>query len=194
VGGRGRPAHQKKAQALRATLVFVDESGFALTPPVSHTWALRGQTPVVRHRLGRDHLTAIGLVTISPVRKRLGTYLCLQECSAKSEDFVHCLRQILRHHRGHVIVVWDNLGAHRSRAVREFVARHPRLSLEYLPPYAPELNPVDHLWGHMKRGEVVNHSAEDLDEVLAVVHGAYAHITPRHLRGFIRGTGCQWLE
>lgn len=158
------------------------------------TWAPVGQTPTVRHRLSRDHLSAIGLLSLSPRRHRVGTYLRLLDSAARGEDFVDCLRQILRLFRGPVIVIWDRLGAHRSRAVRAFAAKHPRLSLEHLPAYAPDLNPVDHLWSPMKRGDGANHSAQDLGELEQVVLRRYAQMTSSHLRGCLRATECRWLD
>jgi hypothetical protein len=161
---------------------------------VVSTWAPVGHRPVVRHRLSRDHLSAIGLVSLSPQRRRVGAYLRPFEGAARSEDFVDCLREILRHFRGPVIVVWDRLRAHQSKAVEAFVAKHPRLSIEPLPPYAPELNPVDHLWSPMKRGDGANHSAQDLAELHGIVLGRWAQMTDGHLRACLKATQCRWLD
>lgn len=158
------------------------------------TWAVRGETPIVRHRLSRDHLSAIGLLTLSPRRQRVGAYLRLLDSAARGEDFAHCLRHILRHFRGPVIVVWDRLRAHLSGPVRAVLAKHPRLTIEPLPPYAPDLNPVDHLWSLMKRGDGANHSAQDMGALESVVHRRYSQIKKRHLRGCLRGTKCKWIK
>jgi transposase len=161
---------------------------------VACTWAVRGQTPIVRHRLSHDHLSAIGLLSLSPHRRHLGAYLRLLDSAARGEDFAHCLRHILRHFRGPVIVVWDRLRAHLSKPVRAVLARHPRLSIELLPPYAPELNPVDHLWSLMKRGDGANHSAQDMTELEEVVQRRYAQMKRGQLRGCLRGTKCNWIN
>jgi transposase len=158
------------------------------------TWAPVAHTPIVRHRLSRDHLSAIGLVTLSPRRGRVGAYLRLFDGAARGEDFIDCLRHILRHFKGPVIVVWDRLGAHRSKAVAAFVAKHPRLSLELLPPYAPELNPVDHLWSPMKRGDGANHSAQSLEELERVVLTRWSQMTSDHLKACLRATRCGWTK
>ena len=69
------------------------------------------------------------------------------------------LTHLLRHLRGDVRVIWDALRHYRSRLVREFVAaQHGRLELECLPAYAPELNPVEYLWGYGKTDELPNFS------------------------------------
>lgn len=149
---------------------------------------------MVRHRLSHDHLSAIGLLTLSPERQRVGVYLRLLDSAARGEDFVHCLRHLLRHFRGPLIVIWDRLSAHRSKAVQTLAAKHPRLTIELLPPYAPELNPVDHLWSLMKRGDGANHSAQDMAALEEVVHRRYAPMKRHRLRGCLRGTKCVWIN
>ena len=61
---------------------------------------------------------------------------------------VDFLGHLLRHLRGKLPVVWDGWPAHRSRLVSEFIrAQQNRLAIEWLPGYAPELNPVEYIWG-----------------------------------------------
>lgn len=67
------------------------------------------------------------------------------------------LRHLLRHLPGKVLVIWDGLRAHRSRMVQAFVdAQRGRVQLECLPAYAPELNPVEYLWGYWKHHALPN--------------------------------------
>ena len=53
-------------------------------------------------------------------------------------------------------VVWDRLQAHRAIAARDFLAEHPHVRRVFLPPYAPELNPIEYLWGHLKTNPLAN--------------------------------------
>jgi transposase len=79
-----------------------------------------------------------------------------------AEDFDLFVTRLLRKIRGPVTLVIDRLGAHRS-AVRSLQARYgPRLEVEWLPPYAPELNPTEHVWGHTKTGELANFIPDDV--------------------------------
>ena len=72
-------------------------------------------------------------------------------------EAVDFLGQLLRHLAGKLLVIWDRSKVHRSRLVGEFVARqHGRLTLDYLPAYAPELNPVEYIWGYWKHHELPN--------------------------------------
>ncbi len=54
-------------------------------------------------------------------------------------------------------MIWDGLPAHRSHLVRDYVeSLEGAIQLEYLPAYAPELNPTEYIWGHLKHHELGN--------------------------------------
>ena len=77
--------------------------------------------------------------------------------SVRAPQVVGFLTHLLRHVRGKVLVIWDGLPVHRSRLVKQFVTdQDGRLELERLPAYAPELNPVEYLWGYWKQHELPN--------------------------------------
>ena len=74
---------------------------------------------------------------------------------------IEFLRHLLRHLPGRLLIVWDGAGIHRSRAVRDFTGSlGQRIHLEYLPAYAPELNPAEYIWGHLKQHELANFCAQ----------------------------------
>lgn len=63
----------------------------------------------------------------------------------------------MRHIPGDILVIWDGLRSHRSRMVRDFVEETKgRIEIEFLPAYAPELNPVEFIWGHLKHHDLPN--------------------------------------
>jgi transposase len=98
------------------------------------------------------------------------------------------LRDLLAHLRGNVVLVWDRLNAHRSAQVQLWRAAYPRLSIEWLPPYAPELNPVEYVWGYLKGHRLANHGLCELDEVYDHAR-AEANEVAKHqplLRSFVR--------
>lgn len=184
---------KRRVRRERAHLVFIDETGFLLAPLVRRTWAPIGRTPVL-HQRTRHHrkVSAIGAITISPQRRRLGHYLHLhRDGSIGQEQVIAFLRDLLRHLRGNVVVVWDNLSAHRGRRVRDYAAGVPRLHLEYLPPYAPDLNPLEYSWSHTKMNGLANCCPADVDELHAAVTGATEWISDEQelLRGFVRASG-----
>jgi transposase len=135
----------KNAEIRRQTIVFVDESGLSERPHRVRTWAPRGQTPVLQFHFNWKTLSAIAGVTW------WSFYFRLFPGAIRSPQVVLFLQHLLRHIRGNVLVVWDGLRAHRSR-----------LELEFLPAYAPELNPVEYLWGHWKTHELPHFCPRDL--------------------------------
>lgn len=142
--------YQKGALRLGAHIVFVDESGFQLTPSVRKTWAPRGRTPVMQHWQRRDKVSAISGLSVSARRKRIWLYWRLSIENLRQAEVCEFLRHLLRHLRGHVIVIWDNLNTHGGEPIRQLCRRFPRLHLERLPAYAPELNPDEGIWDHLK--------------------------------------------
>lgn len=129
-------------------------------PCVVRTWAPRGQTPIVHHPGGWKKLSAAAGVT------RRGFYFRLYPGSIKAPQPVHFLSQLGRQVRGKILLVWDRLGVHRRRAVRTWLARQGgRWRVEELPAYAPELNPVEYLWGWWKPRTVGNACARTEEEL-----------------------------
>jgi hypothetical protein len=121
---------QKKASDEGYTIVWVDESGFYLLPLAVRTGAPRGQTPVLRVKLTRDHLSAISGI---PLEGRL--FLQVRQASYDGQAVVGFLRVLLRKLRGKVLVIWAGAPIHHGHAMREVLKRGAakRLHLERLP-------------------------------------------------------------
>src|SRR5271167_4048184 len=84
-------------------------------------------------------------------------YFRLFPGAIRSPQIIEFLSHLLRHIPSKLLIVWDGLPGHRSRAVWQFVQQQKgRLWMEYLPAYAPELNPVEYLWSHWKQHELPN--------------------------------------
>jgi len=78
-------------------------------------------------------------------------YFRLYPGAIRAPQVVAFLKHLLAAHSRKAAVVWDRLPAHRSRVVQQFVAAQKgRIHIEYLPAYAPELNPTEYIWGHAK--------------------------------------------
>jgi transposase len=141
---------KKNAARLAAHLVFIDESGFLLIPSVRKTWSPIGQTPIIHNRYRHDRISAISGIAVSPRRFHCTLYSHLYEDNIQGEEVVVFLRHLLRQIPGHLIVLLDNGKTHRGDAVEELLASTSRLHLEPFPPYAPELNPDEGVWNHLK--------------------------------------------
>lgn len=141
---------KKNAERLGAHIVFIDESGFLLIPPVRKTWSPRGLTPIIRYQQLRHRISVISGLSLSPKRNRLGLYFTLKEKNIQQAEICEFLRHILKHLRGRVIVVWDNSRTHNGDMIRDLCRRFGRLHLERFPPYAPQLNPDEGVWSQAK--------------------------------------------
>jgi transposase len=137
----------------------VDEAGFYLLPMAVRTYALRGHTPVLRVKLTRDHLCAIGGIT-----QKGRIFMHMQERAYKAEDVVRFVRVLLRKISGKLLVIWDGSPIHRADVIKAFLAspQGKRVHLERLPGYAPELNPQEQVWNLLKRRELKNLCCQDL--------------------------------
>ena len=142
----------------------MDESGFYLLPAVVRTYAPVGRTPILREQLSRDHLSVMSGISLE------GKLLMMeQERAFKGPDVVRFLKHALRQIPGKLLVIWDGSPIHRSKVVKEFlksgVAVSSRLQLEQLPGYAPELNPDEGIWKHLKYVELKNVCCRSLWEL-----------------------------
>lgn len=84
-------------------------------------------------------------------------YFQIHEGSIKGPQVIEFLKHLLRHIKGKLMIVWDGASIHRSALVRDYVANtEGRIVVERLPAYAPELNPVEYMWAHLKCHEIAN--------------------------------------
>ena len=133
-----------------------------LQPTVRRTWAPKGQTPIHYSWERRDRLSVISAIKVSPKRRYLGLYFAIADSNICADDFVAFVAQLLVHFPKGIILVVDRWMVHRCgvRRLRERFGR--RVDVEWLPPYAPELNPVEQVWNHSKYGQLANFIPEDI--------------------------------
>jgi transposase len=180
------PEVKERVRKEHRTLVFIDESGFYLLPEVVRTYAPKGSRPVQKEWQTNDHLSVMGALT---PQGRI--YSLVRQEALNGLDTIDFLIHLLRVAGERLLVVWDNSPIHRRREVKEFLAAGAarRIHLEPLPPYAPELNPVEWLWGHCKGVELRNLACLDLEELHMEFHLALGRIRqkPHLAKSFFAG-------
>ena len=151
------------------------------------TWAPRGQTPLLRVKLTRDHLSAISGITPDG---RL--FMQVRPGSYDTAAVVGFLRVLLRNISGKIILIWDGSPIHRGHEIKDFLKRGAakRLHLEQLPGYAPDLNPDEGIWNYLKRVEVGTVCCTDLDDLHRQLLRAKERL--RHKREIIRSCSRQY--
>jgi len=179
------------ARRRKAHLVFLDESGYMLTPTVRRTWAPRGRGAILDCWDRRDRLSAISCLTVSPQVGRLNLYFQMLSDNVHGEEVVGFLRELKRVLGGPLTVLWDRGPVHRkSKVVRAFLAEHPEIVAEDLPAYAPELNPDELVWCWSKYGRLANLAADNTDHLAETVIDELVYLKqhPELLASFIEKT------
>ncbi len=182
------PRLRQQASQEHRTLVFTDESGFYLLPGVVRTYAPQGVSPILREWQTRDHLSVMGGIT-----RQAKVYTLVRQESLNGLHTVEFLRHLIRHLGARLLVIWDGSPIHRRTEVGEFLSsRDGRgIHVEPLPAYAPDLNPVEGAWQHLKHVELRNVVCLDLEELHLQLHWAIARLRqkPHLARSFFQGAG-----
>ncbi|MBZ5551362.1 MAG: transposase [Acidobacteriia bacterium] len=170
--------------------MFLDETGFLMAPRVCRTWAPRSHTPVFYQRGGSyQKVSCIGALVVPPGRHSLHFYFRLHpDHNINTDRALGFLTQLLRQLQGNLLVIWDGAGPHLARKVEAFLYRHLRLYLEYLPPCAPELNPVEYVWSYLKKNPLAHCPATTLSSLTDTARrsGQSLQRQPRLLRSFLK--------
>jgi transposase len=152
------------------------------------TYAPRGHTPIIRVPLTHDHLSVISAIT-----EHAQLLVQMQARAFKGPDVVRFLRHLMGHIGGKLLIIWDGAPIHRDKAVKAFLAAGAarQLWLEVLPGYAPDLNPDEGVWNHLKFVELRNVSCHDQDELRYELRLAIARLRhkPALIRGFLKQYG-----
>lgn len=187
---------QKKVIDRHASLVFTDESGFLLLPLVRRTLARRSHTPVPRHRARRrDRVSVAAALTLSPAGRHVNLfYQTYPNGYVNSIAYAQFLRGLLWQIPNPLVLVHDQGSMHKGDPMRSLCRDFPRLDLNMLPAYAPELNPTEHLWNFEKDKELANfvsHNTRELDLTVREHLQQVKHDQPR-LRTFFAAVSLSW--
>jgi transposase len=162
---------KKNAKRRRAWIVFQDESGISERPPVRRTWAPKGKTPVLIHAFNWKKLSICAALGYRWDGKRSRLWFQTRPGSYDTASLIAFLKDLKKHLRGQkAILVWDGLPAHKSREMQQYLeSQKSWFSVERLPGYSPDLNPVESLWGNIKGQELANRCVEGLGEADAAL-------------------------
>jgi putative transposase len=141
---------KRLAAAQRAWICFEDEAGQTLQPPKARTWGRRGQTPIVTVTgKGSDRVSMAGLLCLAPGRRGWLMFRTITHRGRKGErssfteaDYIALLDAAHRTLGTPIVLCWDNLNTHTSKAMRALIDARDWLTVIRLPAYAPDLNPA----------------------------------------------------
>jgi transposase len=143
-----------------------------LQPVNRRTWAPRGQPPVQRAWDRYDRLSVISAVTLSPTRRQIGLPFQIHADNIRTAEAIAFVKQLRRQLGRPLIIVWDRWQVHRSAAKRLATSHVRSIEFEWLPAYAPELNPVESRWSHTKYGQLANFVPDDASQLKRSVRSA----------------------
>jgi transposase len=176
------PAIARQARDENADILFWDESGFRADLVHGRTWAQRGETPVVERPDQRQSMRAA-----SAVNSKGAFWFAMYEGGLSGELFVTLLRKLMFNRCKAVHLVVDGMPAHKKAVVKDYVASTGgKLTLHFLPGYAPDLNPDELVWSHVKRTGVARRSLRKGEKLGPRIHEQLAQIerNPEFVRSF----------
>jgi transposase len=169
------PRLRARAKRQGAKIFFLDEAGVRSDQVLGRTWGLRGHTPEVPTSGRRQSVSAI-----SAVNARGEFWYELYTERLNATGFIALLTHFLRRRTGRVYLVLDGHPAHRAKVVAQYVQNlKGRLELHFLPGYAPELNPDEFVWNHLKRQGVSKTPLRRDESLRSRVHADLAAIKSR---------------
>ena len=144
------PRLRRRAKKGGAKLYFLDEAGFRSDPVLGRTYGLKGHTPVVPTSGQRQSINAI-----SAVNAKGEFWYNVYSGKLNAGRFVEFLQDFMKGRRERVFLVVDGHPSHKAKKVRAYIqSLRGKLELHFLPPYAPDLNPDEFVWGHAKTNGV----------------------------------------
>jgi transposase len=185
------PNIARQAKAAGGEVYFWDESGFRADTVHGKTWGVKGQTPVVERPGQRQSVSAA-----SAVNARGAFWYCTYQGGLNAELFVTLMKKMMKHRTKPVHLVLDSLPAHKTALAKEYVAsKNGRLTLHFLPGYAPELNPDELVWSHMKRTGVARTPLRRGEKLTDKVGSQLAAIRrmPQLVRSFFRAPSVAYI-
>jgi transposase len=178
------PKLRARAKRAGAKIFFLDEAGVRSDQILGRTWGLRGKTPEVATSGRRQSVNAI-----SAVNARGEFWYEIYTDRLNATRFLELLRNFMRRRRSPVFLVLDGHPAHTAKAVAKYVqGLSGRLEVHFLPGYAPELNPDEFVWNHLKRQGVSKKPLRQDESLRARVQSDLANIKSRPVlvRSFFR--------
>ncbi|GLF95171.1 transposase [Streptomyces yaizuensis] len=171
-----------------------------MTPPTSRTWAKRGHTPVIRVRgRSRRRCSIAALVCYKPGERSRMIYRPRRHCDHKRGGrrsfawtaYRDLLKAAHRQLGGPVILIWDNLNVHKDRRLRAFIDAQDRVTASHLPPYAPDLNPVEGIWSLLRRSSQANTAFTSPEHLITTLRHGHRRLQYRNdtLNGCLTETG-----
>jgi transposase len=176
------PQIRKDAAEQGASIFFADEASIRANFHSGTTWAPIGCTPVVESTGDRN-----SIMMVSAISPRGELRFHIHEGSFKAADFIDFCKQLISTIETNIFLIVDGSTVHTAKAVKDFVATTDgRLSIFFLPPYSPQLNPDEWVWKNVKCDQIGRRAIRGKGDLKLFATGALRHLqkSPAKVRGF----------
>ena len=183
------PELARRAKRENAVIFFADESGIRSDHHAGRTWAPKGQTPVVEATGARFSLNMISAIT-----NRGHFRFMTVDGTITATVFRDFLKRLIEGMDRKIYLVVDGHPTHKAKLVKTFVeANKERIELIILPPYSPELNPDELVWGHVKQ-RIGKQAVQTKEELISAVNTALRSLQklPDTVAAFFRTPTCAY--
>lgn len=184
------PAIKQEAKKVGGTIYFGDEAGIRSDYHSGTTWAVKGQTPVVRTSGSRHKLNMISAITAKGTMRFMTV-----KGNLTTDRFIEFLERLIKNQGKPVFLIVDGHPVHRSPLVKKFVdGTDGKLRLYCLPPYSPELNPDEQVWNQLKNHNLGKMTIQNLDDLTKKVQAKLRSIqrTPSLIKSFFEHPDCRY--
>lgn len=145
-------------------MVFEDEAGFSERPSVRRTWAPKGKTPIITSTGSWKTRTVAGAIACKPKGNDPRLFLRIIRGTMRAPEAIRLIKNLRRHIRGKVILIWDGLPAYRAKIVQEYLrSQRSWLTVYRFPGYAPELNPQEYVWASVRAKDTGNFCPDTME-------------------------------
>jgi transposase len=186
------PQIQARAKKEGAAIFFADEASVRTNYHAGTTWAPVGQTPVVAAS-GRTRSISM----VSAISPRGELHFQVYEEGIRKEEFLEFCKMLVKDMNRPVFLIMDNSQVHRSKILKEHVEQsHGMLSIFFLPPYSPDLNPDEWVWKNVKHDNLGRASVKSESELAQFAQTALAKLKdiPAKIRAFFGDPALRYIS
>lgn len=186
------PQIQARAKKEGAAIFFADEASVRTNYHAGTTWAPIGKTPVVG---GSGRTRSISMVSAISPRGEL--HFQVYETGIKKEEFLEFCKMLIADVRRPVFLIMDNSQVHRATILKEYAAEsNGMLTLFFLPPYSPELNPDEWVWKNVKHDNLGRASAKSESELAEFAEAALGKLKalPEKISSFFLDPALRYIS
>lgn len=164
------------AKNRHSVILFSDEMNNKLHPKQGYVWTREKKPTVPTHDSHKR------IYTTGAVNPATGKLITRTSKRFNQFEFIAFLKKVLAKIKPHIRLFTDGHKSHKTKAVKEFLAEHPRLELEFLPKYSPKLNPIEHLWGYTRQKRTNNIEFSSQRSLMKTLQHYFTGLSPKTIQ------------